>query len=594
MDKNWLIRTKSNHILGPISKEKVLELYNNGSIKPDDEVCSGNGYWFFIREDDMVDRFLVGGEAQGFNPISEAKDVLTTPSQPSSRMSGQTTDDITMVGGLNLSMLKQPPAASAPPVPDTPQVAAKPAPASITKETPPLDVKKKNNGIAKPKVSATRSSAPLKKQNYLKYVGIMGFLILFGLIYFRKSIIRTLFQGEITSSFTIMSSAHAQDTDPEKKKKLIESVIKLEKITFSPSIGLNGFNVISSFEIDQITCADLNNDVYQLGVILHPPEVINEKFLIKMRDCVLKLNESHPLKKWMKWVARSKPLSKENQEHQTFLNEIINSQFNLITDLKIRNKIINVLQDIPEETIAEKVLKSYLYLMIGNITRSDNIFRDIMAAAPRLNWERTGMRASHFHKLATEQAGQLFTKLSRHPADRRTFELFSLYLQSFYNDETLINMAENVDTSDVESKLNLKYIKGLAPSFVEYLRLSEMSDGLRFKNLRKLKVFPLDMQSYWIWAFLDIDPLVSDVMHPELQRLEKEDQMWFIYLMDNEKLADLFSLNKGKSFLPGRRPFLKTSLEDPHSFMLALYKLIEVGDINSELVMKTTEQLIHE
>ena len=227
MDKNWLIRTKSNHILGPISKEKVLELYNNGSIKPDDEVCSGNGYWFFIREDDMVDRFLVGTEPQGFNPISEAKDVLTTPSQPSSRMSGATTDDITMVGGLNISMLKQSAAAttsSIPHVPDSPpQVAAKPAPVPTTNETPPSDVKKKNNLIAKPKVSANRQAVPLKKQNYLKYAGLLGFIILFMLVYFRKSIIRSLFQGEITSSFSLINSAHAQNNDPVKKKKLIES-----------------------------------------------------------------------------------------------------------------------------------------------------------------------------------------------------------------------------------------------------------------------------------------------------------------------------------------------------------------------------------
>ena len=71
MDKNWLIRTKSNHILGPVSKEKVLELYHNGSIQPDDEVCSGNGYWFYIREKDLVERFLLGSELQGFNPLSE-------------------------------------------------------------------------------------------------------------------------------------------------------------------------------------------------------------------------------------------------------------------------------------------------------------------------------------------------------------------------------------------------------------------------------------------------------------------------------------------------------------------------------------------
>ncbi len=599
MDKNWLIRTKSNHILGPISKEKALELYNNGSIKPDDEVCSGNGFWFFIREDDMVDRFLVGNEPQGFNPISEAKDVLTTPSQPSSRMSGQqqVTDDITMVGGLNLAMLKQNAVTpSSPDLPETPRpVADKPELVSTDKETPPLDVKKKNNVIAKPKISATLPTVPLKKQNYLKYLGILGFIILFMLVYFRKSIIRTLFQGEITSiSFHLIGSAHSQEVFPEKKKRLTESSISLEKMNFAPSIGLNGFNVVSSFQIDQINCADLANEVHQLGLILHPPEVINEKFLIKMRDCVLKLGETHPLKKWMKWSAGNRVLSKIELEKRTFLNEIINSQFNLITDLKIRNQIINVLQLIPEETLAEQILKSYLYLMIGNITRSDNILRNIMATSPRVNWEKTGLRASHYHRLAIEHADQLFIKLSKHPADRRTFELFSLYLQSFYNDKSLIRIAENVDTSDVESKLGLKYIKGLAPSFVDFLRLSRKSQNDRFKNLRKLKLYPLDMQSYWVWSFLDINPLVSDVMNPELQRIEKEDQMWFIYLMDNEKLADLYSLKKGKSFLPGRRPYLKTALEDHHSFMLALYKLIELGDIDSDLVLKATEHLTHE
>ncbi|MFZ4712436.1 MAG: hypothetical protein ACOYL6_01875 [Bacteriovoracaceae bacterium] len=77
MIKNWLIRTKSNHILGPISKAKVTELYKNGSVKPDDEFCSGNGYWFFVKEKALVDRYLLGDENQEFNPISEANDVLS-------------------------------------------------------------------------------------------------------------------------------------------------------------------------------------------------------------------------------------------------------------------------------------------------------------------------------------------------------------------------------------------------------------------------------------------------------------------------------------------------------------------------------------
>src|SRR5690606_21666428 len=99
MEKNWLIRTKSNHILGPVSKEKVLELYKNGSIKPDDEVCSGNGFWFFIREDDMVARYLLGNDIQSFNPISEAKDVLTSSEPKSAEAPEAVKDDITLVGG---------------------------------------------------------------------------------------------------------------------------------------------------------------------------------------------------------------------------------------------------------------------------------------------------------------------------------------------------------------------------------------------------------------------------------------------------------------------------------------------------------------
>jgi hypothetical protein len=75
--KNWLIRTKNNHILGPISLNKLKDLLENGSIKSDDEICSGNGYWFYIKEKDLVEKYIYREIQQGFNPISEAKCVLT-------------------------------------------------------------------------------------------------------------------------------------------------------------------------------------------------------------------------------------------------------------------------------------------------------------------------------------------------------------------------------------------------------------------------------------------------------------------------------------------------------------------------------------
>ncbi len=74
--KNWLIRTKSGHILGPVTKDKILELHKSKAIREDDEVSSGNGYWFAMNEQDLVTRFLLGNETQEFNPISEVDSVL--------------------------------------------------------------------------------------------------------------------------------------------------------------------------------------------------------------------------------------------------------------------------------------------------------------------------------------------------------------------------------------------------------------------------------------------------------------------------------------------------------------------------------------
>jgi hypothetical protein len=308
---------------------------------------------------------------------------------------------------------------------------------------------------------------------------------------------------------------------------------------------------------------------------------------------VLKLPEAHPLKKWMKSIASVKPLSMENQKKNSFMKEIINSQFNLITDPKVKTEIIELIGEISENTLPEQILKSYLYLMIGNVARSDNILREIITTPPRVNWEKSFKVGGPYHEIAKGEIKQLFHKLGRHPADRKSFQLLCLYLKVYYNETSLIALAEEIDTNEVETKADLKIIETIASSLVHFYRLSGMNDEKRFKALRGSR-YPLPEQSYWFWPFLDIDPLVSEKMIPELNRLETEDQLWFIYLLGDEKLADLVSKKSGKSFLPARRPFLKEGLYDNRSFMMSLYKIIEIGDVNSELVSRTTQYLINE
>ncbi len=101
-DKNWLIRTTMHQIIGPLSKDKVLEYFKKGSLGPNDEVCSGNGYWFYIREKELVELYLLGDSVQSFNPISEAQTVLAnqstiSPLQKSLKKSQQSSTDNTVL-----------------------------------------------------------------------------------------------------------------------------------------------------------------------------------------------------------------------------------------------------------------------------------------------------------------------------------------------------------------------------------------------------------------------------------------------------------------------------------------------------------------
>ena len=82
MERNWLIRTSQNQILGPVAKLKLLEFIQKGALGMTDEVTSGNGYWFSLKEKDLVEKYLYGDIPQGYNPISESKSVLSKRDNP--------------------------------------------------------------------------------------------------------------------------------------------------------------------------------------------------------------------------------------------------------------------------------------------------------------------------------------------------------------------------------------------------------------------------------------------------------------------------------------------------------------------------------
>jgi hypothetical protein len=194
MSKNWLIRTKSNHILGPITKDKMIELFNNGSVKPDDEVCAGNGFWFFVREEELVEKYVFGDSVQTFNPMSEAKDVLVAKASTAPVYE----EDITLVNGVSLTLLKS-----------EDQIKVDDLPPNET-PVPEMNIPKKKSEPPRVKRGpAIEKIEPKASQTYFRYLAIIGFLLLFALVYYRKNIIRSLFQGSVV---------YAQDSVGAKKK----------------------------------------------------------------------------------------------------------------------------------------------------------------------------------------------------------------------------------------------------------------------------------------------------------------------------------------------------------------------------------------
>lgn len=243
MEKNWLIRTKSCHILGPVSREKVIELWQNGSIKPEDEICSGNGHWIWLRESALVDRYLMSGEKQDFNPICEAPTIfgelpviaqeysdditLITPraevgtkKEPEEHLSSSTMK----VAERTAELLKAKPTATAAekvirapeaPAPARPQkreYSASPTPVTPGKQMP----RRRSSDDPRP-VTVLRPRG-LVSDRFFMVGALVALIALAAVFYYRKQIISEFIQSAVS---TVIPTAIAQDSVAKKKTSFL-------------------------------------------------------------------------------------------------------------------------------------------------------------------------------------------------------------------------------------------------------------------------------------------------------------------------------------------------------------------------------------
>ena len=266
-------------ILGPVSIDKVQELMDKNSLRAEDELSSGNGYWFALRETNLVEKYIQNRVAQDFNPISEAPTVLAqSNSLPAAAPKvieakaerreeediaplsdedleypdmgdlgvslneladdaqddeqEEERDDMTLVLGNNVleglkSEAKPEPIPEAPVVEKIPSVPSstdkKPA-KSVQVEQPVLqEAKAKSNPTLKAKTKKNKSNTKVASKNdrYLFILLALFVLLIIGVVYYYKTILNRPLPGFETS--WLMDSAHAQNailTSASKKKVL--------------------------------------------------------------------------------------------------------------------------------------------------------------------------------------------------------------------------------------------------------------------------------------------------------------------------------------------------------------------------------------
>jgi len=233
-------------------------------------------------------------------------------------------------------------------------------------------------------------------------------------------------------------------------------------------------------------------------------------------------------------------------------------------------------------------------LIIGNVTRSDNIIKEIINEAPFENWRNKSKKDNFFPELAKRYINQIVSKLSKHPTDRRVFSLFCEYVDKFLTFEKNLEHFNDCDSSEITNEMDFIYIERLAPNLVTYVRFLKLDYQQQAIKLKSSQGLSYEQLFYWLWPAWNEGLYLNNHLWEGISDLEKNDQSWFYFFLEDERIIDLYIKKTGRSFIQNKRVSLNQMLLNNELFMLALYKLLELGAIDQTLIQKTVQHLTNE
>lgn len=614
MVKNWLIRTKNNHILGPVSKQKIRELISNGSIKGDDEICSGNGYWIYVREQDLVAKYVLNDETQPFNPVQEAEPVkalspdkkdLEYPAGEDQVPSdsdleypdmGESQADITKVG-LNLTDLQDDLSSGDMDLGQEEGKKKKPSivKAKLAEEVPVPKLKTRvKDKVQKNKI---RSNKILEGRNLI-------LLLLFFLavaVYLLAN--RTSFIKEVikrTSNISIIESSYAQThTDNSKKKKWFSSDLN-ETDLFSLRVDRTpiGFVVISSL-LKDMECNSRLSEENLVYALFAPTEQFKEvlkcynsqynfyKKIISFKNNPIKTSKSYQLKKHN--------LNREKRFIEIF-RKVLDEKFEL-------EKFYEYHQELRAyDNILSKLLDSFIFIKLSNMSKAKSILLEITK------------KEFHEHifggqnlRLKLETQMELFKEvikeISLYFEGQAEFRNLMYYL-SFHTSGAFQEML--LDEFDVDLDINKvrNYYQSYSFGFPYPMiwgpivfEMSSQVEYLKATELNKNDVRPENKSSLLFYRGIDAVPRHAKEAVLELfSKLQKSkniyDRFIKVKLLEDENFYSFLTANGvvlNKILAAQKREFYKDLMESERFISFAVVHLMNIGAWDRDFLAKVVE-----
>lgn len=627
MIKNWLIRTKNNHILGPVTKEKIKQLISNGSIKGDDEITSGNGYWLFVREQDLVDKYIFGETAQDFNPVQESLPVLTQitsndrrnypvqeatdgailPSESDLMYPGEDnsvqsqTDDTSLGIDPNKGIVQSILPATPPKVPGKARTNKK---TEVDKLSRVRERVNQKSPVAEAVIPISKKvKAPLKSSmSGKKLIIITVLFLIFGLIllYFRGTVVEKL----IETTSLLSSPAYAQTLEFDKKKKWFHKPeISSDLFNTSLNITPGGF-YIKTVSLKTLKCDKTLTDLdLILGFYLKDKTELetfvacyNSKFKLAKQT----FYRGHKVNVSDSFAKESYSIRDQSKKLNNLYKEVLK-----ITATKINrgdnSKIFNILGELKlMKGLTAKILESFLYIKMGNTAKAESILKSLF----EIDFYKH-VFTSDVSMLALDRQieiiSSLVERLSRSRISQKAVEALIFYI-SFNSEGELKEVLEkNFTIPKTITEVQKKYETVLygeqipfvwAPSLFEN---SSRKEYVKFvKSAFKDKPITHDSELLLFREIPSLEKERKQIVLDQFFKLNSNNSnysryIYFLLLEDDifYRLVKSYPREKIGLVINEKRKLLKSFLKNHVLREFALLSLLEIGDIDKSYVETT-------